>query len=105
MADNYESVTHKGFKPYRSANGQEPLPNTTKQVGSGFVREKPLTVPIVDNVSAVKDVCMLFVDFISVCKRFCACKCNYKFFPYYLSINSLIDLERVVLTLYMLYTH
>ena len=50
VADNYHSVTEKSFKPYRGADGTEQFPNTTKQVGSGFVRQKPLTVPTAEEV-------------------------------------------------------
>lgn len=45
VARNYNTVTDLDYRPYEDPTGTEPLPNTCHQVGSGFVREKPLTVP------------------------------------------------------------
>merc|ERR1711976_777333 len=42
---NYHTITEKSFRPYTGPNGLEPLPNSCKQVGSGFIRDKPLTIP------------------------------------------------------------
>lgn len=53
VADNYHSVTEKGFQPYAGPTGKEPLPNQLTQVGTGFVRQKPLTVPTHDDVLRV----------------------------------------------------
>jgi len=33
------------YRPYEDPTGTEALPNSCHQVGSGFVREKPLTIP------------------------------------------------------------
>lgn len=44
-ARNYRSVTDLGFQPYKENSGKEPLPFNCHQVGSGFVRQKPVTTP------------------------------------------------------------
>ena len=51
VATNYESITSKHYKPYKSPDGKEVLPNSSVQVGSGFVRQKPVTIPTVDEVN------------------------------------------------------
>lgn len=46
-------MTHKQFKPYGVNTGKEPFPNQTAQVGSGFVRQKPLNIPLERDVYSV----------------------------------------------------
>jgi len=53
VADNYHSITEKHYRPYEGPTGREPLPNSCKQVPSGFVRQKPLTIPTSDEVMGV----------------------------------------------------
>jgi len=55
MMDNYESVTKQAFLPSNGPSGREPLPNQSYQVGSGFVRQKAVTIP---TNSQVRQVCM-----------------------------------------------
>jgi len=43
---NYRSVTQLSFQPYRDASGLEALPNSVHQTPTGFIRQKPLTIPI-----------------------------------------------------------
>ena len=50
-AKNYRSVTDLGFQPYKENSGREPLPYSCYQVGSGFVRQKPITTPTDRSVS------------------------------------------------------
>ncbi len=45
VADNYSSVTQKSFRPYSAPTGNEPLPYSTAQTGSGYIRQKNLTIP------------------------------------------------------------
>ena len=45
MADNYSSVTQKSYLSHTTPTGREPLPYTTLQNGTGFSREKAVTVP------------------------------------------------------------
>lgn len=40
---NYHTVTELEFQPYKENSGKEPLPGSVHQVGSGFVRQKPIT--------------------------------------------------------------
>ena len=42
---NYHTVTELSFQPYKENCGKEPLPNSVHQVGTGFVRQKPITNP------------------------------------------------------------
>lgn len=42
---NYHTVTELAFQPYKENSGKEPLPGNVHQVGSGFVRQKPITFP------------------------------------------------------------
>jgi len=53
LNDNYESVTKQSFRPSHGPNGREPLPDQTWQVGSGFVRQKPTTIPTQNQVRGV----------------------------------------------------
>ncbi|CAH1799400.1 unnamed protein product [Owenia fusiformis] len=50
VADNYHTVTEKHFQPYNTPTGTEPLPNACYQVPSGFVRQKPITNPTMQEV-------------------------------------------------------
>ncbi|XP_005090613.1 protein phosphatase 1 regulatory subunit 32 [Aplysia californica] len=50
---NYRSVTQLDFQPYRDPSGLEALPNSVHQVPSGFIRQKPLTIPIDNQVKGV----------------------------------------------------
>lgn len=45
LVDNYDSVTNKSFRRYKAPNGTEAFPSDTFQNGSGYVREKAVTVP------------------------------------------------------------
>ncbi|XP_052807278.1 protein phosphatase 1 regulatory subunit 32-like isoform X2 [Mya arenaria] len=45
-AKNYRSVTSIDFQGFKENRGNEPLPFNCHQVGSGFVRQKPLTTPL-----------------------------------------------------------
>lgn len=47
---NYHTVTELEFQPYKENSGREPLPGNVHQVGSGFVRQKPITFPTDANV-------------------------------------------------------
>ena len=49
-AQNYRSVTSLDFQSYKENKGNEPLPFNTHQVGSGFVRQKPITFPLESEV-------------------------------------------------------
>lgn len=42
---NYHTVTELAYQPYKENSGKEPLPSNVHQVGSGFVRQKPVTIP------------------------------------------------------------
>ena len=42
---NYHTVTELAFQPYKENSGKEPLPSNVHQVGSGFVRQSPITFP------------------------------------------------------------
>jgi len=42
---NYRSVTQMDFQPYRDPSGLEKLPGNVHQMPSGFIRQKPLTIP------------------------------------------------------------
>ncbi|XP_076444876.1 stabilizer of axonemal microtubules 4-like [Babylonia areolata] len=42
---NYHTITELSYQPYKEHNGKEPLPNSVHQVGTGFVRQKPITNP------------------------------------------------------------
>ena len=48
---NYHTVTELHFQPYKENNGNEPLPGNVHQVGSGFIRQKPITYPTEREVS------------------------------------------------------
>lgn len=50
VADNYHTVTEKHFQPYQTPTGTEPLPNACTQMPSGFVRQKPITNPSIQEV-------------------------------------------------------
>ncbi|GFN85744.1 protein phosphatase 1 regulatory subunit 32-like [Plakobranchus ocellatus] len=50
---NYRSVTQLDFQPYRDHTGLEGLPGSVHQVGSGFIRDKPLTIPTENKVNGV----------------------------------------------------
>lgn len=50
---NYHTVTELEFQPYKDNSGREPLPGNVHQVGSGFVRQKPITFPTDANVKGV----------------------------------------------------
>ncbi|XP_071941327.1 stabilizer of axonemal microtubules 4-like [Antedon mediterranea] len=50
---NYNSITQLHFKPSRDSNGTDRLPSNLAQVGSGFVRQKPITYPTVGEVHGV----------------------------------------------------
>ncbi|KAL3884068.1 hypothetical protein ACJMK2_030290 [Sinanodonta woodiana] len=50
---NYHSVTELHFQPYKENRGNEPLPFNVHQVGSGFVRQKPITFPTEAEVQGV----------------------------------------------------
>lgn len=43
-------MTELEFQPYKDNSGREPLPGNVHQVGSGFVRQKPITFPTDANV-------------------------------------------------------
>ncbi|XP_064627223.1 stabilizer of axonemal microtubules 4-like isoform X2 [Lineus longissimus] len=45
VGSNYMTVTQRDFRPSVGSNGTDPLPCSVHQVGSGFVREKPITNP------------------------------------------------------------
>ena len=48
LADCYDSVTYKSYRPNSVPNGREPLPVLMNEnVGTGFTRPKELTVPTV----------------------------------------------------------
>ena len=53
VAGNYQTITNKDFQPSSGPTGKEALPNSCHQVGSGFIRQKPLTVPTADDVTKV----------------------------------------------------
>ncbi|KAJ7344243.1 hypothetical protein JRQ81_000193 [Phrynocephalus forsythii] len=53
LQDNYESTAAKHFQPHELPNGKYPLPHNVYQPGSGYVREKPLSIP---PTKAVKQV-------------------------------------------------
>ncbi|GFR76486.1 protein phosphatase 1 regulatory subunit 32-like [Elysia marginata] len=50
---NYRSVTSLDFQPYRDHSGLEGFPGSVHQVGSGFIRDKPLTIPTENKVNGV----------------------------------------------------
>ncbi|RUS91534.1 hypothetical protein EGW08_000649, partial [Elysia chlorotica] len=50
---NYRSVTSLDFQPYRDHTGLEGFPGSVHQVGSGFIRDKPLTIPTENKVNGV----------------------------------------------------
>lgn len=50
LVDNYDSVTNKSFRRYKAPNGTEPFPSDTFQAGSGYMREKAVSVPIKSEV-------------------------------------------------------
>ncbi|XP_045197133.2 protein phosphatase 1 regulatory subunit 32-like isoform X1 [Mercenaria mercenaria] len=50
---NYRSVTSIDFQSYKEHQGNEPLPFNTHQVGSGFVRQKPITFPLESEAKGV----------------------------------------------------
>ncbi|KAK3096952.1 hypothetical protein FSP39_005069 [Pinctada imbricata] len=50
---NYHTVTELHFQPYKENNGAEPLPGNVHQVGSGFIRQKPITYPTEREVKGV----------------------------------------------------
>ncbi|XP_060065144.1 protein phosphatase 1 regulatory subunit 32-like [Ylistrum balloti] len=50
---NYHSLTELHFQPYKENSGKEALPANVHQVGSGFVRQKPVTTPIEKEVNGV----------------------------------------------------
>ncbi|XP_052242813.1 protein phosphatase 1 regulatory subunit 32-like isoform X2 [Dreissena polymorpha] len=52
-AQNYRSLTSIDFQPSRENQGHEPLPFSCHQVGSGFVRQKPITTPLEREVKGV----------------------------------------------------
>lgn len=52
-SQNYRSVTSLDFQGYKEHKGNEPLPFNCHQVGSGFVRQKPLTTPLEKEVKGV----------------------------------------------------
>jgi len=43
---NYRSVTSIDYQGFNESRGREPLPFNCHQVGSGFVRQKPITTPL-----------------------------------------------------------
>lgn len=45
-SQNYRSVTSIDFQGFNENRGSEPLPFNCHQVGSGFVRQKPITTPL-----------------------------------------------------------
>ncbi|CAG2189017.1 PPP1R32 [Mytilus edulis] len=53
---NYHTVTEIAYQPYKENSGREPLPGNVHQVGSGFVRQKPITF------SKDADVKAVFID-------------------------------------------
>ncbi|XP_070541928.1 stabilizer of axonemal microtubules 4-like [Ptychodera flava] len=56
VAGNYKSITTKHYQPSHDSNGKDPLPWNLHQPGSGFVRQVPITTPI------VRDVKEVFID-------------------------------------------
>ena len=51
LSDNYETVTKQHFLPAKGSNGKDALPFSVIQKSeSGFIRERPLTVPTVAEV-------------------------------------------------------
>ncbi|KAL5010449.1 hypothetical protein ScPMuIL_012754 [Solemya velum] len=53
---NYHSMTELHFQPYQGSRGNESLPFNVHQVGSGFIRQKPITTP------TNKEVRQVFID-------------------------------------------
>ena len=53
---NYHTVTELAFQPYRENSGKEPLPNSVHQVGTGFIRQKPITNPTDAEVSETRHI-------------------------------------------------
>ncbi|XP_039253702.1 stabilizer of axonemal microtubules 4-like [Styela clava] len=54
LSDNYETITKRHYRSAKGSDGRDPLP--TIKIGSsdsGFVRERPLTVPMSFEVSRV----------------------------------------------------
>ena len=52
-AQNYHTVTELGFQPYKENTGNEVLPFFAKQVETGFVRGKPVTIPLEKEVTCL----------------------------------------------------
>lgn len=50
---NYRSVTSIDFQAFKENRGDEPLPSNCHQAGSGFVRQKPLTIPLENEAKGV----------------------------------------------------
>ncbi|XP_002740326.1 stabilizer of axonemal microtubules 4-like [Saccoglossus kowalevskii] len=53
VADNYHSITTKHYQSSRDSDGTDPLPCNLHMPGSGFVRQVPITTPIVRDVHSV----------------------------------------------------
>jgi len=51
LSDNYETVTKRHFRASAGSNGKDPLPAVVvNKQESGFIRERPLTVPTLAEV-------------------------------------------------------
>ena len=55
-------MTELEFQPYKDNSGREPLPGNVHQVGSGFVRQKPITFPTDANVIFFLLACIFFTN-------------------------------------------
>lgn len=55
-SQNYRSVTSIDFQGFRENRGSEPLPFNCHQVGSGFVRQKPITTPLESDVGSYQNI-------------------------------------------------
>jgi len=52
LSDNYETVTKRHYRASSGSNGKDALPSVViNKSESGFIRERPLTVPTVAEVS------------------------------------------------------
>lgn len=52
LTDNYESVTKQHYRSAKGSNGEDNFPTAViSKDESGFIRERPLTVPTVTEVN------------------------------------------------------